>query len=84
MIADLTSDNPTWRIVMSARRRGDTAPGRLLREIAARMQEPWREYTNIGRPDDMPPKRGNPTALAKLALECGADPAPETDVSDPL
>lgn len=32
--------------------------------------EPWREYFPY-RPDDMPPKKGNPAALAKLLAECG-------------
>jgi hypothetical protein len=33
-------------------------------------REPWREYFAY-RPDDMPPKRGNPEKLLKLLSECG-------------
>lgn len=36
----------------------------------SRAREPWREYFPY-RPNDMPSKKGNPAALAKLLAECG-------------
>lgn len=42
-------------------------------------REPWREYCDW-RPDDMPSRNGNPTALARLLVEHGAR---DTDLENP-
>lgn len=42
-------------------------PAKLSRFLRLSV-EPWREYISF-RPDDMPPKRGNPTLLEKLKAD---------------
>lgn len=43
-----------------------------------RSREPWREYFAY-KPDDMPPRNGNPAKLAKLMAELGATDGEENE-----